>query len=403
MEGMRYDYLIIGGGIIGLSTAWQLQQRQPGSRILVLEKESQLAFHQSGHNSGVIHAGLYYHPKSLKARFCREGAVAMKNFCQQQDIACQQTGKLLVATDKLEYQRMQTLFKRCQDNQLQAAWLSQAELHRREPNITGLGAIYIPDTGMVDYAAVARRMGECFQQAGGELVLGVEVTELQETREQVIVTAGQQQFRASQLIACVGLTADRLVRLTGAELDFQIVPFRGEYYRLPASMNNLIQHQIYPIPDPALPFLGVHLTRTINSSIMVGPNAILGLQREGYAKLSFSSTDIAQMLGFRGFWKLLQQNLKPGLFELKNSLWKASYLKRVQKYCPQLQMKDLLVHPAGIRAQAVLADGTLVHDFLFKQTARTLHVCNAPSPAATSSIPIGAYLCDKLLAAKGHL
>lgn len=394
---MLYDYLIIGGGIIGLSTAWQLQQRRPNSKILLLEKEPQLAYHQSSHNSGVIHAGLYYHPQSLKARFCREGAIAMREFCRQETIPCQQTGKLLVATDQLECQHMQTLYKRCTENQVNVQWLNQAQLNQREPNISGLGAIYIPETGMVDYAIVAQRMAQRFLQMGGELLLNAEVTGLEETAEQVLVQSAQGELQCSRLIVCAGLMADRVVQMAGLKLDFQILPFRGEYYRLPEVLSDLIHHQIYPIPDPQLPFLGVHLTRTIDGSIIVGPNAVVGLHREGYKKFSFNTKDTSQILGFSGFWRLLAKHLKPGLLEIKNSLFKSAYLTLVQKYCPQLQLEDLRPHPAGIRAQAVLKDGTLVHDFLFKQTARTLHVCNAPSPAATSSIPIGAYICDKLI------
>ena len=394
---MIYDTLIIGGGIIGLATAWQLQQRQPRNRILLIEKESQLASHQSSHNSGVIHAGFYYHPQSLKARFCREGAAALKNFCGKHGIPYQQTGKLLVATNSEEYQRMQALYDRCLENQVTVKCLNDEALQEREPNIAGLGALFVPDTGMVSYPKVCQQMAHIFIKNGGEIILNCEVISILENASQVRLSTTKGDYLGKQLITCVGLMADRMVFATGIKPDFQILPFRGEYYRLPSSKSDLINHQIYPIPDPQLPFLGVHLTRTIDGNITVGPNAILSLKREGYKKSSIDYQDMLAMLGFSGFWHLLAKNIRPGLNELKNTLYKTGYLKLVQKYCPQLQLDDLLPHPAGVRAQAVLKDGTLVHDFLFRQTKRSLHVCNAPSPAATSSIPIGAYICEKVL------
>lgn len=394
---MKYDYVIIGGGIIGLSTAWQLQQRCPDSQILLLEKEPQLAAHQSSHNSGVIHAGLYYTPNSLKAKFCREGALTIQQFCQQHQLPYSQTGKLLVATDKPELERMQSLHSRCLQNNVPVVRLSQAQLHQREPNITGVGAIFIANTGMVNFQSVSQQMATNFQSAGGQIQLNTEVVAIRENSTGVQIETTQGHINSKKLITCAGVMADRLVEMQGLERDFQILPFRGEYYRLPTSRNDLIQHQIYPIPNPDLPFLGIHLTRVIDGSITVGPNAVLGLHREGYGKLSINWRDTAEIIRFPGFWRLLSEHLKLGLAEIKNSLSKSAYLKLVQKYCPQLQLEDLQPHPAGIRAQAVLSDGTLVHDFLFKQTRHSLHVCNAPSPAATSSIPIGAYICNRLL------
>lgn len=393
---MIYDYIIIGGGIVGVSTAWQLQLRYPDKKILLLEKESEFATHQTGHNSGVIHAGVYYEPGSLKAKFCHEGVQATIDFCQQNNIPYQQCGKLLVATNELEVQRMQTLYKRCQENNITVELLDQAQLKAREPNITGLGAILVKSTGIVDYQRITIEMAAIFKSLGGECKLNTKVTKLREKAERVVVNTNNGEFCSRYLITCSGLMADRVVKMLGIEVDFQIVPFRGEYYQLPANKNNIVNHLIYPIPDPDLPFLGVHLTRMIDGSVTVGPNAVLGFKREGYGKINISLRDILDMVMFVGFWKVLKQNLGSGLVEFKNSIFKRGYLKLVQKYCPDISLSDLQSYPAGIRAQAVRKDGSLVHDFLFANSKRTINVCNAPSPAATSAIPIGNYIVDKI-------
>ena len=393
---MTYDLLVIGGGIIGLSTAWQLQQRYPDKSILLLDKESQFARHQTGHNSGVIHAGVYYQPGSLKARFCKQGAESIIAFCTENNVPYQQCGKLLVATDQRELERMQALYQRCQENEIEAEILTKPQLNAREPAITGLGAILVGATGIVDYKQVCFAMARHFQGLGGQYKLNAEVVAISESDQGIIVSTATEKYACAYLISCAGLMADRLTLLHGLPTDFQIIPFRGEYYQLASQHNDLITHLIYPIPDPALPFLGVHLTRMIDGSITVGPNAVLGWQREGYGRFNFNPNDVYDMLRFKGFWQLIKKNLSSGLMEMKNSLWKRGYLKCVQKYCPQLELEDLLPCPAGIRAQAVLEDGSLVHDFLFKESPRSLHVCNAPSPAATSAIPIGHYICDKI-------
>lgn len=399
---MTYDYIVIGGGIVGVSTAWQLKQRQPNKRILLLEKEAAYSRHQTGHNSGVIHAGVYYAPGSLKARFCREGVAATIAFCQQHDIPYEQCGKLLVACNEIEYQRMQALFERCHENQLDVEWLDEAQLKLREPNISGIGGILVKTTGIVDYQRMTSTMAEQFTAIGGEALLQHEVVALQEHADCIDVTVStptvSKQFQTKFLITCSGLMADRTTRMLGVETDFQIIPFRGEYYQLPTKYNNLVNHLIYPIPDPDLPFLGVHLTRMIDGSVTVGPNAVQGWKREGYGRININLRDIWDMVRFSGFWHVLRQHWKTGLKETKNSWFKSGYLREVQKYCPQLSIHDLQPYPAGIRAQAVLKDGTLVHDFLFTETARSLHICNAPSPAATSAIPIGEYICNKVLA-----
>ncbi|MEZ8373221.1 L-2-hydroxyglutarate oxidase [Vibrio cyclitrophicus] len=396
-----YDYIIVGGGIVGVSTAWQLQQAHPDQSILLVEKERGFAQHQTGHNSGVIHAGVYYAPGSLKADFCRRGVERTIAFCSQHDIPVENCGKLLVATNEQEVERMNALYQRCHDNDIDVDLLDQAQLKLAEPNITGLGAIYVKTTSIVDYKKVTEVMAQEFVEAGGKLSLGTEVIMADELEDEVQLTCkvdGQTlQLNSRFLITCSGLMADRMTSMLGIETDFQIVPYRGEYYQLDAKHNQVVNHLIYPIPDPELPFLGVHLTRMIDGSVTVGPNAVQGWKREGYGKLNFSFKDTWQMLRFAGFWKVTANNLKTGLVELKNSWWKPGYLKLVNKYCPSITVSDFKPYPAGIRAQAVLKDGTLVHDFLFAESPRSLHVCNAPSPAATSAMPIGEYICGKVI------
>ncbi|MFV3382021.1 MULTISPECIES: L-2-hydroxyglutarate oxidase [Pseudomonas] len=397
---MTYDYCIIGGGIVGLATAMALLEQRPGASLLILEKEASLGLHQTGHNSGVIHAGIYYAPGSLKADLCKRGAQATKDFCTEHSIAFDVCGKLLVASNDLEMQRMQALYERSQQNGLKVERLDATELKRREPNIIGKGALFLDATGIVDYKQVCDAMARVIQKGGGHLRLATTVRAIQEQGEYVEVSSDSQNWRARQLVACAGLQSDRLARLAGVKIDHQIIPFRGEYYRLPASKNQIVNHLIYPIPDPDLPFLGVHLTRMIDGSVTVGPNAVLGLGRENYRKFSVNWRDVAEYARFPGFWKTIWNNLGSGTTEMKNSLFKRGYLEQCRKYCPQLEVQDLLPYEAGIRAQAVMRDGTLVHDFLFAETPRMVHVCNAPSPAATSAIPIGQMIAAKILTAR---
>lgn len=394
----RPDFVVIGGGIVGLATALRLLERAPGADVVVLEKEDDVAVHQTGHNSGVIHAGIYYAPGSLKARLCKEGAEWTRRFCDEHGIAYKDTGKLIVATDDLETDRMAALFERAQLNGLDVEKLDAAELRRREPNVVGRAAIFLRTTGIVDYRRVCRAMADLIRDRGGQVHLGSEVSGIRETGDGVrIATASGESWYPDKVVVCGGLQADRLAALAGLDPSFQIVPFRGEYYRLPADRAGLVTTLIYPVPDPDLPFLGVHLTLTMDDGITVGPNAVLGLAREGYPKRSFDRRDAAALLRFPGFWRVARSQWRTGLVEQWNSLSKKGYLGLVRKYCPSLTVDDLLPEPAGIRAQAVLRDGTLVQDFLFEQTERVLHVCNAPSPAATSAMPIAAMIADRLL------
>lgn len=392
----RYDYCVVGAGIVGLATAAELLRREPGARLLVLDKEARPAVHQTGHNSGVIHAGIYYQPGSLKARLCREGAEATKAFCTRHGIAFEECGKLLVATDDLEMERMEALAGRAAQNGIAFERLGRDRLRQAEPAITGLGALLVPSTGIVDYRRVSAAMAGEIMEAGGTIAFGMSVSAIREDESGVTVGAGGETFRAGRLVVCAGLQSDRLARLAGLDIDFRIVPFRGEYYTLPAGKADIVRHLIYPIPDPDLPFLGVHLTRMIDGSVTVGPNAVLGFAREGYPKGSVDWRDIAGMAAFPGFWRVIAANLRSGVDEFRGSLLKRHYLEKCRKYCPLLTLADLTKPGAGIRAQAVRRDGTLIHDFLFVSSERMLHVCNAPSPAATSAIPIGSMIVDRL-------
>ena len=392
-----YDFIIIGAGILGLSTAMQLLQRFPGRRVAILDKESEVATHQTGNNSGVIHAGVYYTPGSLKAKFCLEGNRATKAFCDEHSIAYDICGKLLVATNALEMERMKALWQRTEENGLERYWLESDELTAREPNVSGIGGIFVPSSGIVSYKAICQAMAKSVTQLGGEILFEQQVSGLKETSDRVQVSTEHSSFETRYLISCPGLMSDKIVAMLGLAPEFRICPFRGEYYRLAAKHNQIVNHLIYPIPDPNMPFLGVHLTRMIDGSVTVGPNAVLALKREGYKKSDFSLRDTLETLTYPGNLKVLAKNLKPGLVELKNSLFKSGYLKAVNKYCPMIELDDLEPYPAGVRAQAVSANGKLVDDFLFVRTSRSINVCNAPSPAATSALPIGQYILSQAI------
>ncbi|MBF6127743.1 L-2-hydroxyglutarate oxidase [Nocardia brasiliensis] len=391
-----YDFCVIGGGIVGVATAHRILRRHPGATLVLLEKGAALATHQTGHNSGVIHSGIYYPPDSLKARLCRQGARWTKEFAAAQGIPFEVCGKLLVATDAAERQRMLALHERSVTNGVAVELIDAAELRRREPKVRGVGALFVPDTGIVDYTRITAALAAEVAAAGGELVFGAEVTALTETDSAVTATGPAGSWSARTLVVCAGLQADRLARMAGLRNDFRIVPFRGEYYQLPPERAGLVRTLIYPIPDPELPFLGVHLSPTIDGTLTVGPNAVLGLAREGYRKGSFDARDAGAVLGFPGVHRVARANIRTGLRELRNSVFKRGYLAECRKYCPELTLADLRPREAGIRAQAVLRDGTLVHDFMIERTPRSVHVLNAPSPAATSAMPIAEHIVAQL-------
>jgi len=389
-------YVVIGGGIVGLATAWTLLQRNPGARVTLLEKEPRLAAHQTGRNSNVIHAGVYYAPGSLKAQLCRAGLEATKRFCDVHGLPYQTPGKLIVATEREEIGRLDELEARARQNELDLKRIGRDELAEIEPHIRGVDALLVKQTGITAYTPIALKLAELITQAGGEIHLGEAVRNIHERADGVTVSTDRREIRADKLIACAGLQSDRIAKLASMDVQHRIVPFRGEYFRLPDSRKGLVKHLIYPVPDPALPFLGVHLTLEVDGGITLGPNAVLGLAREGYGKWTIDWRDATDALTFPGLWKSLWRFRHAAVDELRNSLLTRGYLKACQRYCPSLTMADMQPHPTGIRAQAVGPGGEMIHDFLFLQTPRMLHVCNAPSPAATSALPIAAMICDRL-------
>jgi L-2-hydroxyglutarate oxidase len=398
---MKYDYCVVGGGIVGVATALKILEATPSASLLLLEKEQRVGLHQTGHNSGVIHSGIYYEPGSLKARLCRAGARATKEFCDERGIPYRTIGKLLVATDARELERMAALHERSRVNGLDVTKVSASELREMEPHVAGLGALLVSETGIVDYGQVTRAMVDLLAERGATVRTGCRITAIEETTDEVrLRSADDQEWRCDRLVVCAGLQADRMATLAGIDHGSQIVPFRGEYYQLPEDRRDLVQRLIYPIPDPTLPFLGVHLSPTVDGRLTVGPNAVLGWSREGYRKHSFTGRDVAALARFPGMWRVARRYAGTGVRELRNSLWRRGYLAECRKYCPELTLADLLPCEAGIRAQAVLRDGTLVHDFLLAETDRSVHVLNAPSPAATSALPIGEMIAAKVTTAE---
>lgn len=392
-----YDYAIIGGGILGLASGYRLLQERPNARLVLIEKEKELAKHQTGHNSGVIHAGVYYQPGSLKARLCKEGAERTVRFCEEHGIAYERCGKLIVATDALEAERLNGLEERVVANGLSFDRVSQEQLRELEPNVAGREALLVHATGIVNYSHICGKLAEEIEAKGGEIRLGAAVTGIRESDSEIMVETTSGAVTARTAIVCGGLQGDRLAMMSGLDIDFRVLPFRGEYYRVAERRGELVKHLIYPVPDPSLPFLGVHLTRHIGGYLSVGPNAMLSLGRETYSGNYPVPKDMADMMGFPGFYKLIARFASAGLHELRGSLSKRVYLERCRKYCPSLEMDDLEPMEPGIRAQTVSSEGNLVDDFLFLETSRSLHVCNAPSPAATSALPIADEIVTRAL------
>lgn len=393
----KFDYIVIGAGIVGACTAWKLSNRFPGSKIAILDKEPNAAKHQTGRNSGVIHAGVYYKPNSLKARYCRQGLAQTISFCEQYNIAYRQTGKLIVATDESEYQRLSVLFDQCQSNDLQPLEYDRRDIQKAEPNIKGQKAVFVSHSGITDYPAITLKMLELAQCNGAEIFWNIGVESFEENDQHVkVIGNNNQHFYADVLVNCAGIYADALIQKSGHEIDFRLLPFRGDYFRLSAKYDKIVNRLIYPVPDPALPFLGVHLTPMIGGYVTVGPNAVLAGGKESYDKWQFAFKDIVDMAAYAGTYKLLSRYAVAGFQEFRDALFKKGYLARVNRYCPDITLNDLQPYRAGIRAQAVNRDGSLEHDFRFVKSQRCLNVGNAPSPAATSAIPIADHIVNEI-------
>src|SRR5271166_4061558 len=397
MADRQADLLIIGAGIVGLATALEFTRRFPSQRLIVAEKEDCVAAHQTGHNSGVIHSGLYYRTGSLKARNCVAGCASMKRFCLQHGIPYEECGKLVVATAPDEVPRLQKLHERGIANGVPGLrLLERDEFRKLEPHADGICALHVPSTGIVDYKDVAAKYAELIERAGGDIVFHAKVTGLRDDGDSNIVETTAGAFRASYVINCAGLYSDTITRMAGCKTDLEIIPFRGEYYEIKPERRFLVKNPIYPVPDPRFPFLGVHFTRHVDGSVEAGPNALLALRREGYAGSSPDMTEAVEMLRYRGFWKMARKFWRKGFEEQYRAWLKPAFTRALQQMVPELTEADLVPGGSGVRAQAVDRNGNLLDDFCFVHSRRMIHVCNVPSPAATASLEIGREVVDML-------
>ena len=390
-----YDVAIIGAGIVGLSTAKELAARFPQHRVLVLEKEANIAEHQTGHNSGVIHSGVYYRPGSLKARFCVQGAAEMVGFCQSYGIAHEICGKLIVASEDSQKPALDELLRRAHANGVPGVrLLASGEIREHEPHAAGVAALLVPGTGITSYRQVAEKYAELARATGVEIQTSAAAHAIRNGNSEFTIETSSGSYNARFLINCAGLHSDRIARLLGADLPLRIIPFRGEYYELRPERRDLVRTLIYPVPDPRFPFLGVHFTKKVGGGVEAGPNAVLALKREGYTRTAFHPADVLDEVGFPGFWRMTKKYWKTGFGEMYRSFNKRAFVTALQRLLPEIREEDLINSSAGVRAQAVDKNGTLVDDFQFVTQARALHVCNVPSPAATASLPIGRHIVD---------
>ncbi len=390
------DFLVVGGGIVGLATAWRLTQQFPDVKVMLLEKEARVGSHQSGRNSGVLHSGIYYKPGSLKAITCRAGKAVMEQFCREHSVRYETCGKIIVAVDDSEIPRLENIQQRGVENGVVSHWLDAAGIRELEPHSAGIRALHVPESGIVDYPGVCDKLAELLVARGHSVRLHQEVTDVRSDAKQVNVTCGNEQFTTGFLVTCGGLYSDRLVRMSGLKPPAQIVPFRGEYYKMKSDRRHLCRNLIYPVPDPKFPFLGVHFTRMIGGEVECGPNAVLALAREGYSWGTVRAGDLAESLTYGGFLKLATRHWQMGVGEIKRSLFKSAFVKALQRLLPEIRAEDLTPCRAGVRAQAIAPDGSMIDDFLWVTAPRMVHVCNAPSPAATASLEIGRIIAERV-------
>ncbi|QDU38384.1 L-2-hydroxyglutarate oxidase LhgO [Maioricimonas rarisocia] len=395
-DSFQTDVAIIGGGIVGLATAWRLQQRHPDRRVTVVEKESGVAAHQSGHNSGVLHSGIYYRPGSLRATNCRAGKLAMQEFCQEYGIPFDICGKVIVAVDEQEIPRLKKIFERGQANGVDCRMIDANRLHELEPHVAGVMAIQVPEAGIVDYKQVCEKLAELIRQQGGTIRFDSRVEGVQVRNGAVHLETRTGDVEAKHLVTCAGLQADRVARMTGHPLEANIVPFRGEYFELKPDVQHLCRNLIYPVPDPSFPFLGVHFTRMIHGGVECGPNAVLAFAREGYTKSDINLRDLAGTLTYPGFLRLAAKYWKTGAGEMWRSMCKAAFVRALQRLIPEIRSEHLVAAPAGVRAQALGRHGEVLDDFVIQESERVINVGNAPSPAATASLNIGNLIVDRL-------
>ncbi|MGA1622498.1 MAG: L-2-hydroxyglutarate oxidase [Synechocystis sp.] len=391
-----YDVTIIGGGIVGLATGLFIGRRFPEYTLLILEKESHVAFHQTGHNSGVIHSGVYYKPGSFKAKFTKLGNQSMVEFCQQYQLPYEVCGKVIVATKEAELPLLDNLLQRGQQNGLAVKKLSAEAVKEYEPFVKCLAGIYVPTAGIVDYKQVCQKYAELIEEQGGELRFNHCVQSIRTLKNSHEIETSQGSVSTKFLINCGGLQSDRLARMAGIKTSAKIVPFRGEYYELRPEKRYLVKGLIYPVPNPDFPFLGVHFTRMIDGSIHAGPNAVLSLKREGYRKTDFDLGDFAEVMTYPGFWKLAAKHWQEGFQEIVRSFSKAAFVRSLQQLIPDVTAEDIVPNPAGVRAQALKNEGALVEDFLIEEGLNSLQVLNAPSPAATASLEIGKAIAARV-------
>ncbi|MGA7990852.1 MAG: L-2-hydroxyglutarate oxidase [Thermoanaerobaculia bacterium] len=396
------DVAVVGGGIVGLATAWRLLEREPRLSIVLLEKEAEPGAHQTGHNSGVIHSGLYYKPGSEKAKTCVEGARLLLDFCRTHGVPHEICGKLVVATSEEELPRLAELARRGRENGVAGVReLEPAEFRKIEPHAAGVKALHVPPTGITDYGAIARTLARLLAERGADVRFRSRVTTLSTSGSEVRIVAGGEHFAAKHAVACAGLHADRVARLDGVDAGVRIVPFRGEYYKLAPGREGLVKGLLYPVPDPRFPFLGVHFTRLVGGGAEAGPNAVPALAREGYRKTSFNLFDALEEAAYPGVWRLLAKYGGMAAGELYRSFWKPAFVKALQKLMPDIRAEDLAPGGAGVRAQALRRDGSLEDDFVLVPHGRIVHVLNAPSPAATASLAIGGRIAEAVAAMRG--